>query len=71
MRVIPKEQVLNAIISNLELKDYNIMINGENIFDQPIKNYKITCENIRKICTGCGDDYTTGSLLDYPYFKDD
>ena len=23
-----------------------------------------------KICTGSGDDYTTGSLLDYPYFKD-
>ena len=46
------------------------MINGENVFDQPIKNNKVTYENIRKICTGCGDDYTTGFLLDYPYFKD-
>ena len=26
--------------------------------------------NIRKIATGKGDDYTTGCLLDYPYFKD-
>ena len=46
------------------------MINGENLFDQPIKNDKVTYENVRKICTGSGDDYTTGSLLDYPYFKD-
>ena len=46
------------------------MINGENFFDQPIKDNKVTNENIRKIATGRGDDYTTGCLLDYPYFKD-
>ena len=46
------------------------MINGENFFDQPIKNNKVTYENIRKIATGQGDDYTTGCLLDYPYFAD-
>ena len=46
------------------------MINGENFFDQPIKDNKVTYENIRKIATGQGDDYTTGCLLDYPYFKD-
>ena len=44
------------------------MINGENFFDQPIKNKKITYDNIRKIATGYGDDYTTVFLLDYPYF---
>ena len=46
------------------------MINGENVFDQPIKNNKVTYENIRKLATGQGDDYTTGCVLDYPYFKD-
>ena len=46
------------------------MINGENFFDQPIKNNKVTYENIRKITAGQGDDYTTGSLLDYSYFVD-
>ena len=46
------------------------MINGENFFDQPIKNNKVTYENIRKIATGQGDDYTTGCLLDYSYFGD-
>ena len=29
-----------------------------------------TYENIGKIATGQGDDYTTGCLLDYSYFKD-
>ena len=36
---------------------------------QPVKHYLITYENIRKIATGQGDDYTTGCLLDYNYFK--
>ena len=55
-------------LPTVEIKDYNIMINGENFFDQPIKNNKVTYENIRKIATGQGDDYTTGCILDYPYF---
>ena len=55
-------------LPTVEIKDYNIMINGENFFDQPIKNSGVTYENIRKIATGQGDDYTTGCLLDYPYF---
>ena len=45
------------------------MINGENFFDQPVKNNKVTYEN-RKIAIDQGDDYTTGCLLDYPYFTD-
>ena len=56
-------------LPTVEIKDYN-MINGENFFDQPIKNNKVTYENIRKIATGQLDDYTTGCLLDYPYFAD-
>ena len=55
-------------LPNVEIKDYNIMINGENFFDQPIKNNKVTYDNIRKIDIGYGDDYTTGCLLDYTYF---
>ena len=57
-------------LPTVEIKDYNIMINGKNFFDQPIKNNKVTYENIRKIATGQGDDYTTGCLLDYSYFAD-
>ena len=57
-------------LPNVDIKNYNVMINGENLFDQPIKNNKLTYENIRKIATGQGDDYTIDCLLDYPYFKD-
>ena len=53
-------------LPNVEIKDCNIMINGENFFDQLIKNNKVTFEIIRKIATGQGDDYITGCLLDYP-----
>ena len=52
-------------IPNVELKDYNIMINGDNFFDQAVKNNKVTYENIRKTDAGQGDDYTTVCLLDY------
>ena len=45
------------------------MIDGKNLFDQPIKTDKVTYGNIRKIATVQGDDYTTGCLLDYTYFK--
>ena len=57
-------------LPNVEIKDYDIMINGENRFDQPVKYNKVTYENIRKNATGEGDDYTTDCLLYYPYFKD-
>ena len=40
----------------VEIKDYNVMIDGENFFDQPVKNDLITYENIGKITTGQGDD---------------
>ena len=56
-------------IPNVKIKDYNDMIDGKNFFDQPVKNDKVTYENIRKIATGQVDDYTTGCLLDYIYFK--
>ena len=55
-------------LQNVEIKDYNFMIDGKNLFAQPIRNYKITYKN-RKIVTGRGDDYKTGCLLDYAYFK--
>ena len=60
----------NYYLPNVEIKDYNIMINGENFFDQAIRNNKVTYKNIRKIATGQGDDYTTGCLLDYSYLMD-
>ena len=56
-------------IPDVEKKDFNRMIDGKNFFDQPVRNDKVTYENIRKTAIGQGDDYTTGCLLDYTYFK--
>ena len=61
---------IGSYLQNVEIKNYNVMINRENFFDQSIKDNKVTYENIRKITTGRGDDYKTGCLLDYPYFRD-
>ena len=45
------------------------MIAGKNFFDQPVKNNKVAYQNIRKNATGQRDDYPTGCLLGYIYFK--
>ena len=41
----------------------------KNFFDQSVKSYLRKSDNIQKVPTRQGDDYTTGCLLDYPYFK--
>ena len=45
------------------------MISGQNYFDQSVRHKLITYDSIQKIGTVQGDDYTTGCLLDYNYFK--
>ena len=60
----------NYCLPRVEIKDYNVMIDSKNIFDQPINHDFKIYENIRKIATGKGDDFTTGCLLDYSYFKE-
>ena len=61
---------LTYYILKVKIKDYNIMIDGKNFFDQAIDSMAKTYENIRKIAIGYRDDYTTGYLLDYTYFED-
>ena len=51
-------------LPKVEIKDY------KNFFDQPINNDIKIYENIRKCATGQENDYTTGCLIDYPYFKE-
>ena len=64
-----KESNKRYYIPNVEINDYNVMIDRKKFFDQPVKNDKVTYENIRKVATGQEDDCTTGCLLDYTYFK--
>ena len=49
----------------VEIKYYNVKIDGQNLFDQPVKNDLRIYDNMRRIITGQEGDYTTGCLLDY------
>ena len=52
-----------------EIKNYNVLIDRRNFYDQPINDLIKQYDKIRKVSAGYGDDYTTGCLLDYAYFK--
>ena len=56
-------------LPRVKIENYNIKIDGRNFYYQPINNSIKQYEEIRKISTGKGDDYTTGCLLDFAYFE--
>ena len=56
-------------LPRIKIENYNIKIYGRNFYDQPINNSIKQYDEIRKISTGQSDDYTTGCLLDFPYFE--
>ena len=68
---LPKTTFRYAVsAAKKEIKDYNVIIDGRYLFDQPIKNDSKTYDNIRKKVTDLGNDCTLGCLLDYIYFKE-
>ena len=54
----------------MNVTNYNVLIDGRFFYDQTINDQIKKDDEIRKMATGKGDDYTTDSLLDYRYFKD-
>ena len=56
-------------IPRVKFENYNIEIDGRNFYDQSINDSIKQYNEIRKISTGQGDDYTTGCLLDFAYFE--
>ena len=57
-------------LPRVNISNYNVLIDGRNFYDQPINDMIKQYHEIRKIETGQGDNYTTGCLVDYQYFKD-
>ena len=55
-------------LPNVEIKDYSVMIDGWVFLTNQKKNDTRTYDGI-KIATEKGDDYTSGCLVGYPYFK--
>ena len=56
-------------LPRIDLKIYNAIIDGRNVYDNPIKNDIEKYRELKKVMIGKGEDYTTGSLLDYNYFN--
>ena len=54
----------------VNITNYNVVIDGINFYDQAINDSIKQYDEIRKTATGHRDDYATGCLLDYQYFKD-
>ena len=56
-------------LPKFKIEKYNVEIDGRNFYDQAINDSIKQYDEIRKISTGQGDDYTTGCLLDFAYFE--
>ena len=55
-------------LPRIDLNKYNVIINGRNFYDNPIESDIEKYRELKKVMIGKGEDYTTGSLLDYNYF---
>ena len=55
-------------LPRISLNKYNVIIDGRNFYDNPIENDIEKYRELKKVMIGKGEDYTTGSLLDYNYF---
>ena len=53
---------------NVEIKDFNVLIDGKSFFDLSVKNEQEAYKKI--IDMSNNNDYTTGNLLDFYYFKE-
>ena len=74
----PRNVVANRVIRDsyrkyfvprVDITSYNVLIDGRNFYDQPVNDSIRKYDEIRKIATGNEDNYATGCLLDYDYFK--
>ena len=65
-----RNEYRNYYLPRVDITKYNVLIAGRNFYDQPINDKIRQYDEIRKVATGKGDNYATGCLLDYKYFKD-
>ena len=55
-------------LPKIDLNKYNVIIDGRNFYDNEIESDIEKYRELKKVMIGKGEDYTTGSLLDYNYF---
>ena len=56
-------------LPRIDLNKYNVIIAGRNFYDNPIESDIEKYRELKEVMIGKGEDYKTGSLLDYDYFK--
>ena len=69
INVTNKNSYRKYFLPRPKIKNYNIEIDGRHFYDQSINDLIKQYDEVRKISTGQGDDYTTGCLLDFAYFQ--
>ena len=57
-------------LPRVDITNCNVLIDGRSFYDQQVNDQIKWYDEIRKIATGKGDDYTTGCLLNYQHLKD-
>ena len=57
----------NYYVPKVKISDFNVLIDGRSFFDLPVKNEEEAYEKIIEMSNN--NNYTTGNLLDFAYFK--
>ena len=70
MLKIERNSHTKYFLTILNITNYNVLIDGINSYNQSTNDQIQKYDEIRKTGKGQGDDYLTGCLLDYQYFKD-
>ena len=55
-------------LPRIDLEKYNVIIDGRNFYDNPVESDIEKYRELKKVMTGKGEDYTTGSLFGFNYF---
>ena len=66
-----EESRRRCYLPRAEIKDYNILIDGRNVYDQNVISSIVRYNELLKMTTGRSEDYSTGCLLDYDYYLKD
>ena len=64
--IVWRDSFSHYYVPNVEIKDFNVLIDGGRFFDLPVKNEEETYE--KSIVMSRNNEYTTGNLLDFVYF---
>ena len=56
-------------LPRIDLETYNVIIDGRNFYDNPIKSEIEKYRELTKVMIGKGEENSTGSLFDFNYFN--